>query len=138
MKSIPEIWKIRPNFRARRSPTTEKIELHHTEVEFSMSAGVDITKFATLHPDLHIENDDDFARFVESEHNLTCLCRKHHTGIYGIHVIPYPIWQLYKFCKEIPAKVLVASQQPHPQGVPSAKAEVGLVTEFRTSLDSLQ
>ena len=77
--------------------TMENIELHHNEVEFSMAAGVDVSKFADLHPDIHIENDDDFARFVESEHNLSPYCRKHHTGMNGIHVIPYPLWQLMKY-----------------------------------------
>lgn len=75
-------------------------ELHHTKCEFSMSLGVDVSKFEALHPDLHIASDDDFQKFVEGEGNLTPLCKKHHTGDEGIHVLDYPMWELLSYWKD--------------------------------------
>jgi hypothetical protein len=77
----------------------KEIEVHHTEVEFSMSEGIDVAKFAALHPDLNITDDATFQAFVEGEHNLTPLCVEHHTGMHGIHVLPYPFWNLQKYWK---------------------------------------
>jgi hypothetical protein len=80
--------------------TDQQIELHHNEIEFSMAAGVDIAKFEALHPDLNIKDDATFQQFVESDHNLTPLCRKHHIGVQGIHVLPYPFWKLLAVWKD--------------------------------------
>ena len=49
------------------------IELHHTEVEFSMAKGVDIGKFAELHPDLVISDDASFSQFVEATSHLVAF-----------------------------------------------------------------
>ncbi len=81
--------------------TPEKpTELHHTLCEFSMSTGVDVAKFAALHPDLHVESDADFQKFVEGPDNLTPLCKKHHTGDEGIHVLDFPMWTLLSYWKD--------------------------------------
>jgi hypothetical protein len=89
--------------------TTEHIEVHHTEVEFSMSRGVDITLFAELHPDMGIVDDATFEAYVEGPHNLTALCHLHHTGILGVHSIPGPLWYPQKFWRRdlaVPAEVI--------------------------------
>lgn len=79
--------------------TTERIELHHNIVEFSLATGVDIAKFAQLYPEFGVIDDDTFERFIEGEGNLTPLCKLHHTGVLGIHTLNYPQWQAMRFWK---------------------------------------
>ena len=57
-------------------PTTAKasIELHHSVVEYSLANAVDIEEFGKLYPELHVEDDETFLQFVESEGNLLPLC----------------------------------------------------------------
>jgi hypothetical protein len=61
--------------------TADNIEVHHSECEFSMAEGVDVSKFSALHPDLNIKSDNDFQLFVEGEHNLTPLCQTGDTPV---------------------------------------------------------
>ena len=89
--------------------TTEQVELHHSMVEFALSNGVDIQKFETLYPEFGITTDEQFLWWVEGEGNLTPLCKLHHTGILGVHVLPYPVWEPQRFWKhelQPPANVL--------------------------------
>lgn len=75
--------------------TSGNIQLHHSRVEFSLVNGVDLEKLAHRYPDLLPEiTDAAFQAFVEGPQNLTPLCVEHHIGRLGIHVLPYPIWEL--------------------------------------------
>lgn len=74
-----------------------QIELHHDKVEFALANGVDVARFAKLYPEFGIIGDDDFLRAIESEGNLTPLCKRHHTGNLGIHCLPYPVWLPQRF-----------------------------------------
>ena len=87
-----------------------QIELHHDKVEFALANSVDVARFAKLYPEFGIMGDDDFLRVIESEGNLTPLCKIHHTGIFGVHVLPMPIWGVQRFCKKgmRPAEVVKA------------------------------
>ena len=76
-----------------------EIELHHDKVEFSLQNGVDITLFEGAFPEFVGKTDDEFRDWIEGEGNLLPLCRLHHIGIQGVHVIPYPIWLPQKFWK---------------------------------------
>lgn len=69
-----------------------QIELHHSLVEFALANAIDLSRFEELYPEFGVKSDDDFLRFIEQEGNLTPLCKIHHTGIYGVHCLPYPIW----------------------------------------------
>lgn len=75
------------------------VELHHSTVEFALANIVDVAHFRELYPEFHIESDDAFLEWVESEGNLLPLCKMHHTGILGIHVIHYPGWLVQRFMK---------------------------------------
>lgn len=77
--------------------TTEQIELHHSTVEFAFANGVDLTKFEKLYPEFKIESDEDFLKWIEGEGNLLPLCKLHHTGIMGIHILDYPVWLIQRF-----------------------------------------
>lgn len=75
----------------------QPIELHHSVVEFALANGVDISRFEQLFPEFGITTDEEFFAFVEGEGNLTPLCKLHHTGIEGIHCLPYPIWESLRY-----------------------------------------
>jgi len=82
-----------------------QIELHHDKAEFCLLNSIDKTKFIeafpTLFPEFHPDTltDEQFLKVVEEEGNLTPLCHIHHTGILGVHVLPYPLWLPQKFVK---------------------------------------
>jgi hypothetical protein len=76
-----------------------QIELHHDKVEFSLQNGVDLTRFEEAFPEFTGKTDEEFRAWIEGEGNLLPLCKIHHTGILGVHVLPYPIWLPQKFWK---------------------------------------
>ncbi|WP_125206434.1 hypothetical protein [Capsulimonas corticalis] len=95
--------------------TTENIELHHDKVEYSLQNGVDLSKFEELYPEFNIHSDEDFKNWIEGEGNLLPLCKLHHTGILGIHVIPYPQWQILRYYRAdlaAPAQVVPVGKAP--------------------------
>lgn len=75
------------------------IELHHDKVEFSLQRGIDIAKFEETYPEFGIKTDEEFLEYIEGEGNLTPLCRLHHIGLRGIHLLPYPLWLPQRFWK---------------------------------------
>lgn len=76
------------------------IELHHSEVEFALANGVDVGKFEETYPGLNVHDEEEFLCFVEGEGNLLPLCKYHHTGMAGIHCLPYPMWKIQKVWME--------------------------------------
>ena len=87
------------------------IELHHTHVEFSLAAGVDLELAAKAFGH-HFESDDDFAEWVESPGNLEALCPVHHRTHLGVHVLPGPLWE--------PLRVWRADMAPPAEVAPKA------------------
>lgn len=88
--------------------TKASIELHHSVVEYSLANAVDIEEFGKLYPEMHVQDDETFLQFVESEGNLLPLCVKCHRGKQGIHCCQYPGWLLERFKKQgVPAIVQV-------------------------------
>jgi hypothetical protein len=82
------------------------IELHHDRIEYSLQNGVDIEKFEEAFPDLNVHDEESFFAFVEGPLNLTPLCKLHHTGHLGVHVLPAPVWNVLKIWKDdLPAPV---------------------------------
>ena len=75
------------------------IELHHAVVEFALANIVDETHFAQLYPEFHVTDDETFLTWVEGEGNLLPLCKSHHTGVLGVHLLPYPGWLPQRFLK---------------------------------------
>lgn len=76
------------------------IELHHAKVEFALANGIDLPRFEAAFPELEpiIHGDEDaFLSWIEGEGNLLCLCKLHHTGVEGIHNLPYPIWECLRY-----------------------------------------
>lgn len=76
------------------------IELHHSTVEFSLANVVDTAKFAAAYPEFHVESDEDFLTWVNSEGNLLPLCVQHHRGVLGIHSIHYPGWLIQRVMRD--------------------------------------
>ncbi len=73
-------------------------ELHHSFIEFSQINNMDPDKVARAFG-LHFENDQDFQDFIESPGNLEVLCAAHHRTHFGIHQIPAPLWETFRFRK---------------------------------------
>ena len=73
-------------------------ELHHSFVEFSQIANMDPAKIEAAFG-LHFESDDDFQKWIESPGNLEVLCAAHHRTHFGIHSIPAPLWETFRFRK---------------------------------------
>lgn len=78
----------------------QPIELHHSIIEFALANGVDVAKFAHLYPEFNVTDEATFVAFVESEGNLLPLCKLHHTGVEGIHLLPYPCWRALSVWKD--------------------------------------
>ena len=80
------------------------MELHHQFVEWCDSEAVDWRKVAELCPDFEWEhfNPDHPETFVDSEANARMvLCKRHHVGKdHGIHMLPWPLWNLQKVKKK--------------------------------------
>lgn len=74
------------------------IELHHSKVEFSLQAGVDINKFNEVYG-LHLD-DDSFADFINGPGNLEPLCAVHHRTHLGIHALPGPLWDAMRVWRD--------------------------------------
>lgn len=80
----------------------QPIELHHNVVEYALANGVDLTRFEEKFPEFckTDETEEEFLAWVESEGNLLPLCKLHHTGAQGIHVLPYPCWRALSVWKD--------------------------------------
>lgn len=61
-----------------------ELELHHSEVEFSLQNGVDLAWLEVDYPG--ISDPDSIGAWVESADNLEWLCMFHHRGHGGVHV----------------------------------------------------
>lgn len=80
----------------------QPIELHHSYVEFCFINNINQDRFIDAFPEFHLVHGDEeaFLKWVEEEGNLLALCKLHHTGVQGIHFIPYPIWQCYRYYRD--------------------------------------
>jgi hypothetical protein len=95
------------------------IELHHNLIEYALINDVDWQRFSTLYPEYHIQSQDDLLRWAESEEALLPLCVKHHRGVEGIHLLPYPLWIIQRYLKPdvpLPATVILKERKPHTVG----------------------
>ena len=48
---------------------------------------------------VHFETDEDFQKWIESPGNLEVLCMAHHRTRFGIHEIPAPLWETFRYRK---------------------------------------
>lgn len=89
-------------------------EVHHFYIEWAYANAIDWDKVKAEHPDFDWVNFKDAEDFVDSVYNMKVLCQTHHRGKnHGIHMIPYPIWQVQKFIKDdFKMYSLVAEQGP--------------------------
>lgn len=75
-----------------------QIELHHSHIEFCLITGIDVQKVDEAFG-LHL-SDEEFQAWVEGPANLLALCKVHHTGYLGVHVLPGPLWEPQKYMRE--------------------------------------
>lgn len=78
------------------------LEAHHGVIEFALQNGIDPHVFEELHPEfkgLLDGSEEAMIRFVESERNIMPLEVDFHRGHHGIHVLPYPIWEAFRYWK---------------------------------------
>jgi hypothetical protein len=73
-------------------------ELHHSHIEFSQVNNMDPVKVEKAFG-VHFENDEDFQKWIESPGNLEVLCMAHHRTRFGIHEIPAPLWETFRYRK---------------------------------------
>ena len=71
-----------------------QIELHHSHFEFAYVNDVDLDAANKL-LGLHL-SDEEFAEFIEGPGNLEPLCKAHHTGVFGVHLIPVADWDIVR------------------------------------------
>ena len=83
-----------------------QIELHHAHVEFAYSHLVDLERLNEL-LGLHLDDDDEFQKWIESPGNLEPLCKRHHTGVLGVHLIPSADWDVVRVHKVKTTPVIV-------------------------------
>lgn len=74
------------------------LDLHHSHIEFSQANAADPAKVEKL-LGLHFADDEAFQSWIESPGNLEVLCKNHHVSHFGIHVIPYALWEALRFHK---------------------------------------
>lgn len=75
-----------------RCGAKDRVELHHSIVEYAVTNALDVNLFIEMCPEFHVTDQETFLQFVESEGNLLPLCMECHRGTQGIHSIPYPDW----------------------------------------------
>ena len=73
-------------------------ELHHSHIEFSQVNNMDPIKVEKAFG-VHFETDEDFQKWIESPGNLEVLCMAHHRTRFGIHEIPAPLWETFRYRK---------------------------------------
>ena len=83
---------------AKKDSPDSPLELHHDIVEWCDAEGVDWDRMRVMYPDFDWSTFQTPADFIDSAYNARrVLCKKHHTGRdHGIHMLPYPIWQMQK------------------------------------------
>jgi hypothetical protein len=99
------------------------IELHHSHIEFSQVGSSDLKRVNEAFG-LHLDNDEDFQKWIESPGNLEPLCEVHHRTHYGVHVIPGPLWEPLRYRK--------ANAKPSAEFVTEAEFEGGDKVEKKT------
>jgi hypothetical protein len=73
-------------------------ELHHSHIEFSQINNMDLHKVEQAFG-VNFETDEDFQKWIESPGNLEVLCMAHHRTRFGIHEIPAPLWETFRYRK---------------------------------------
>lgn len=73
------------------------LELHHSHVEFSLQAGVDLAWLEVDYPG--ISNPDEVGAWTESAANLQWLCVRHHRGLDGVHKLSASDYEAIKYVR---------------------------------------
>lgn len=71
-------------------------ELHHSHLEFSQVSASDFRK-VNQYLGLHLADDDEFRAWCEGPGNLETLCTAHHRAAYGVHALPWPLWEAIRY-----------------------------------------
>lgn len=104
---------------ARRSEGAS-IESHHYPIERSLAAAVDVERLAADYPS--VRDYGDFMDWVDSEHNLICLCAEHHRGPQGIHHTLAQDFLALKYARRDPATGRPYIFAASPQDAAAAEA----------------
>ncbi len=79
----------------------QPLEAHHLEIErcYAETKGLLWDLVAKDNPgfDWSKWTNDPYAFVDDMEANGVMLCKLHHTGEFGIHTIPYPIWRIQRY-----------------------------------------
>lgn len=75
---------------------THPLECHHSVIEYAMQNGVDLTLLEQFYPGVSTAG---VGAWIDSADNLTLLCRWHHRGHGGVHIVSASDWEAYKFVK---------------------------------------
>jgi hypothetical protein len=73
------------------------LELHHSEIEFSMQNGVDLKWLEVDYPG--VSDPTAVGAWVESARNLTWLCEHHHRGSGGVHIASSSDYEAEKYVR---------------------------------------
>lgn len=72
------------------------LECHHSVIEFAVANSVDLTSLEKYYPGVSAMG---VGAWIDSPNNLMLLCRWHHRGHGGVHIVSASDWEAYKFVK---------------------------------------
>ncbi len=70
------------------------LECHHAVIEFALANGVDLARLEKWYPGI---SKMGVGEWIDTADNLTILCRWHHRGHGGVHVLSASDYEAYKF-----------------------------------------
>lgn len=70
------------------------LECHHSVIEFALANGVDLKRLEKWYPGVSTEG---IGKWIDNAENLCLLCRWHHRGHGGVHVLSASDYEAYKF-----------------------------------------
>lgn len=72
------------------------LECHHAVIEFALKNGVNLDRLEKFYPGV---SSMGIGQWINTAPNLKLLCRWHHRGHGGVHVVSASDWEAYKFVK---------------------------------------
>lgn len=84
------------DFDSSECDLTVPLECHHAVIEYALQNGVDLKHLEGFYPGV---SSVGVGAWIDSADNLTLLCRWHHRGHGGVHIVSASDWEAYKFVK---------------------------------------
>lgn len=70
------------------------LECHHAVIEFALANGVNLARLEKWYPGV---SQEGIGAWLDQAQNLILLCRWHHRGHGGVHVLSASDYEAYKF-----------------------------------------